>query len=92
MIYSNWPSHEPGPNPTEGYSDELRQSPVVAREPQWKVDVGQGCEVGVAIDDGCYLVLLPSEVGQWRPTTYIPRAVALFLGQLASRYKADPTF
>ena len=50
--------------------------------PQWIVDVGHNCQVGIATDDGCFVVLYPNEVGQWRPATHIPVAVAQLLGQL----------
>ena len=54
-------------------------------EPTWKVDVGNDCEVGVVMDDGCFLVLVPNENGQWLPTKWIPVAAARFIGDLAAR-------
>ena len=58
--------------------------PDVCWKPEWLVDVGHDCQVGIAIDDGCYIVLCPNDVGQWLPTKHIPIAAAKFLGGLAS--------
>ena len=60
-----------------------KQSIVAGYVPEWKVDVGSGCELGIAIDDGCFLVLYPKETGQWLPGKHIPPAVARKLGDLA---------
>jgi hypothetical protein len=57
-------------------------------EPRWRVDVGSGCEVGLTVDDHCYVVLLPhystesSEPAGWRPGKWIPRAAALKIAEL----------
>ncbi len=48
-------------------------------QPRWRVDVGHGCEVGVTVDDGCFVVLYPDEMGQWRPGTHIPVAAACLM-------------
>lgn len=52
-------------------------------KPGWTVDVGHGCSVGVAKDDGCYVVLYPDGDG-WRPGVHIPPAAAKLIGELAS--------
>ncbi len=51
-------------------------------QPRWRVDVGHGCEVGITTDDGCFVVLYPTEVGQWRPGKHIPIAAARLIGAL----------
>ena len=57
-------------------------------QPKWKVDVGHGCEVGVTIDDHCLMALIPTHkmtngeiefTGEWKPTPWIPKAVAEFM-------------
>ncbi|MBA7678139.1 hypothetical protein ES703_86410 [subsurface metagenome] len=52
-------------------------------QPEQIVDVGHGCKLGVTTDDGCFVVLYPTEFGQWRLGTHIPGPVAKILGQLA---------
>lgn len=68
---------------TRKLETEDRQTGRDTWHPQWTVDVGQGCEVGITIDDGCFVVLCANEVGQWRPATHIPAAAARLLGALA---------
>ena len=53
-------------------------------QPEWRVDVGHGCEVGVATDDGCFVVLYPTENGEWRPGKHIPPAAARLIGELCN--------
>ena len=53
-------------------------------QPQWTVDIGHGCEVGVTVDDGCFLILCPDETGQWWPGQWIPPAVARLIGSLSA--------
>jgi len=52
-------------------------------EPTWLVDVGQEITVGIAMDDGCYVVLTQAQTGQWKPMTHIPVEAAKMLGRLA---------
>lgn len=52
-------------------------------QPQWFVDVGSEVTVGIAMDDGCYVVLLQQPTGQWRPTTHIPVEAAKMIGRLS---------
>ena len=69
---------------------ETTGDPVVKSswKPRWRVDVGSGCEAGLTVDDHCYVVLLPSyttssaEPFEWRPTSWIPKAVALKMAEL----------
>jgi len=56
---------------------------VAGYNPKWKVDVGSGCELGIAVDDGCFMVLYRNKTGQWLPGKHIPPAVASKLGELA---------
>lgn len=75
-------------------TDHVNRSPVTAGEgigscksnwhPKWMVDIGGGDKIGVAIDDGCFVVLYPHGPNQWRPGTHIPKQVAERLSQLAS--------
>ncbi len=50
---------------------------------QWRVDVGNGCEVGITVDDGTFVVLYPYGHNRWRPGKHIPVPVAQKLGELA---------
>ena len=56
----------------------------VEYKPKWKVDVGSGCELGISIDDGCFLVLYLKENSHWKPGKLIPPAVAIKLGNLTN--------
>jgi len=58
-------------------------------QPEWTVDVGHGCEVGLATDDGCFLVLYPQPDGSWRPGKHIPRQAAERIGQLLASGALD---
>lgn len=51
--------------------------------PQWLVDVGDEVQVGIVLDDGCYVVLAQTRIGQWTPTTHIPVEAAKMLSRLA---------
>ncbi len=51
--------------------------------PEWLVDVGDEVQVGIAMDDGCYVVLAQTNIGQWKPTTHIPVEAAKMIGRLA---------
>ena len=51
--------------------------------PQWLVDVGSEVQVGIALDDGCYVVLAQTQIGQWKPTTHVPVEAAKMLSRLA---------
>lgn len=53
-------------------------------KPRWTVDVGHGCKVGVTMDDGCFLVLVPDGTGQWWPGQWIPPAVARLIGSVSA--------
>lgn len=44
-------------------------------KPRWTVEIGDGDTLGLAIDDGCFVVLYPHD-GAWRPGTHIPKEVA----------------
>lgn len=50
-------------------------------QPTWLVEV-DGQNLGVGIDDHCFVVLYPQEGGGWRPGTHIPEAIARFLGSV----------
>jgi len=60
-------------------------------QPKELVDVGHGCQCGITIDDGCYMVLIQNWDGLWKPTSWIPKEVAQRLGELASHCKQDST-
>jgi hypothetical protein len=50
-------------------------------EPKWFVDVGDGCTLGIGVDDNCFLVLTRYQ-GRWRPSKYIPKEAAAKISQL----------
>lgn len=51
--------------------------------PRWLVEFGKDDKVGIAIDDHCVVVLIKNAVGQWRPSSWIPREVAERLPEFA---------
>lgn len=53
-------------------------------QPKWLVDIGNGCQCGVTIDDHCYVVLSQDWDGNWQSSKHIPLIVAKFLGKLAT--------
>lgn len=53
-----------------------------AWQPRWKVDLGDGDTIGIAIDDGCFVVLYPHG-DAWRPGTHIPKEAADQIAKLA---------
>lgn len=58
-------------------------------EPDWIVDVSEGCVVGLTIDDGCFVALTRDEWGYWIPTTHLLVEVAARLGELADTIATD---
>jgi hypothetical protein len=52
-------------------------------QPKEIIDIGNGLKMGIASDDGYYIVLLPSPQGTWKPSNCIPPRVAKRLGELA---------
>lgn len=62
---------------------DLGSDPSATWLPRWIVDCGRDCEVGIAVDDHCFVVLAKTFDGQWHPTKHIPRQAAEKLGELA---------
>ena len=53
-------------------------------QPRWVVRLPSGSEVGITLDDGCYVVLtFHVDIGAWKPAYHIPKNVAVELGSLA---------
>lgn len=52
-----------------------------AWKPEWMVNCGQDCAVGLAVDDGCFVVLYQHE-NQWKPGSHIPKAAAEQIARL----------
>jgi hypothetical protein len=52
-------------------------------QPKWFMDIGNQCQVGIDIDDHCFVVLTKNIVGSWTPSEWIPPKVAIRLGELA---------
>lgn len=52
-------------------------------KPQWLVDEADEIQLGIARDDGCYVVLAQQNSGAWRPMTHIPIETAKMIGRLA---------
>jgi hypothetical protein len=50
-------------------------------QPQWKVETGKDSAIGIAIDDGCFVVLYPHG-HTWRPGTHIPKEAASQIAKL----------
>ena len=63
---------------------ESEDKPTVrhsAWKPRWSVDLGDGDTLGIAIDDGCFVVLYLHADG-WRPGTHIPKEAAKRIAEL----------
>ena len=58
--------------------------------PEWQVDVGHDCVLGIALDDHCFVVLYPQEDGSWRPGTHIPQQVAQFMAGIVVPFDVNP--
>ncbi|MBA7674845.1 hypothetical protein ES703_83070 [subsurface metagenome] len=65
------------------HSNNLGCPVIDTWQPTQIVDVGCGCNLGIATDDGCFVVLYPTEMGQWRLGAHIPLQVAKVIGELA---------
>ncbi len=73
--------------------DELGEDPVArfddmprmesTHEPDWRVPIGHGIEMGVTVDDGCFVALTQDEWGYWNPVAHVPAVVAQSMGQAA---------
>ena len=63
--------------------DMSRMPSVSSWVPRWIVDVGRDCEMGIAIDDHCFVVLAQAGSGHWMLSRWIPWQVARKLGELA---------
>ena len=59
-----------------------------AWRPRWTVQVGNGDELGIATDDGCFVVLYPHR-NEWRPGTHIPKEVAAQIARLLNDGQLD---
>jgi hypothetical protein len=53
-------------------------------QPKELVDLGNGLRMGIASDDGYYIVLSLGHEGSWKPSNWIPPRVAKRLGELAT--------
>jgi hypothetical protein len=51
--------------------------------PRWLVECGKDSEVGITIDDHCFVVLAKDWNDNWGPATHIPWQAAVKLGELA---------
>jgi hypothetical protein len=65
--------------------DELSESAACGPQwvPQWIVPVGKDSEVGITVDDHCFVVLVKHWSGRWVPTSHVPSEAAAKLGDLA---------
>jgi hypothetical protein len=50
-------------------------------KPKWTVDIDGTDTLGIAIDDGCFVVLY-RHGNSWRPGTHIPKEVANRIAEL----------
>lgn len=58
-------------------------------QPEWLVNVGDSCKCGITIDDHCFVVLSPTETGQWQPVKHIPKQAARQIGKLVKKGLLD---
>lgn len=69
-------------NPSPIVSKQLdeRSDPQIGHpvkwQPRWEVNLSHDSKLGIAIDDGCFVVLYPTEDGGWQPGTHMPKSVA----------------
>jgi hypothetical protein len=66
--------------------DVATQPKTTAWTPKWIVDCGKDCEVGLTVDDHCFLVLIKGDSGEWQPCKHIPREAAKKMWELADDY------
>jgi hypothetical protein len=76
-------AHAEPPASASGEGDDLDNPEGVNWRPRWLVEVGHGCHLGLATEDGCFVVLYPGKNGTWRPGKRVPRPVAERMAQLA---------
>ena len=53
-------------------------------QPKEIIDLGNGCRIGVADNDGCFAIFVLDRDGSWKPTNWLPAKAAKWLGELAS--------
>jgi hypothetical protein len=63
--------------------DKMNGTKEISWLPKEIIDIGNGLKMGIASDDGHYIVLSPSPEGNWKPSSCIPPRVAKRLGELA---------
>jgi hypothetical protein len=58
------------------------------KETKWQpkeiIDLGDGCQIGIKANGGCYTIFLLNYNGSWEPTNWIPAGAAKRLGELAA--------
>jgi hypothetical protein len=67
----------------EAIMDNADGNKEIKWEPKEIIDIGNGLRMGIASDDGYYIVLSPCPAGAWKPSNWIPPRVAKRLGELA---------
>jgi hypothetical protein len=72
--------------------DNQYENKRVRWQPQEIIDIGNGLIMGIASDDGHYIVLSPDPGGTWKPASCIPLRVAKRLGELANAQIASALF
>ncbi len=63
-------------------TDELVVAPSEWK-PRWIVETPGKSEAGIAVDDRCFVVLVPDEFGHWRLTNHIPDVVVRKMAELS---------
>ena len=62
---------------------EPTNAPVSNWQPRWKVTDSRGDDVGITVDDHCFVVLVQNE-GRWKPSAWIPAGAAKLIGILSN--------
>jgi len=52
--------------------------------PKWIVTAQAGYDLGLIVDDHCFVALVPDQNGQWRPAYHIPQLIAEEIGRLVA--------
>ncbi len=55
-------------------------------QPRWTVDIGNNCQMGLTIDDGCLVPLVLTYDEQWIPTHHLPEALVSFIKDMVEGF------
>ncbi len=59
-------------------------------QPDWVFSLNSGGEIGLVVDDHCFVVLTIDHNNQWHPSYHIPEGMADHIGRLAASGALSP--